>query len=73
LEGKLADEQVGALLILPDFPEGDGSGAEAVGLLDSSGHGGSLPGDLLSDQLLAGDLLGSGFACSLLCASHFNQ
>ena len=58
LEGKLADEEVGGFLVLPDLPEGDGSGLEAVGLLNTSGDGGGFPGDLLGNQLFPGHLLG---------------
>ena len=49
LEGQLADEEIGGLLVLPDLPEGYGSGLEAVGLLDTGGDGSGFPGDLLSD------------------------
>jgi len=70
LEGQLSDEQVSWLLVLPDLPEGDCSGFEAVGLLDAGGDGGRLPGDLLGNELLPGDLLGSGLPCSLFCSSH---
>ena len=37
LEGELADQQLGGLLVATDFTEGDGTGAEPVGLLDTSG------------------------------------
>jgi hypothetical protein len=36
LEGKLANEEFSGLLIPPDFTEGDGSGAESMGLLDTT-------------------------------------
>jgi hypothetical protein len=36
LEGKLPDKQLSGLLVTPDFTKGDGSGAEPVGLLDTS-------------------------------------
>lgn len=70
LEGELPDEQVGGLLVLPDLPQGHGSGAEPVGLLHAGGDWGSLSGDLLGDQLLSGDLLSSGFPCGLFCPCH---
>lgn len=38
LERKLSQKQVGALLVLSDFSDGDGSWSESVWLLDSS-HG----------------------------------
>ena len=46
LEGELADEELGGLLVLADLAEGDGAGAVAVGLLDASGGGGRLAGGL---------------------------
>ena len=46
LEGQLADEELGGLLVPADLAEGDGSRAVAVGLLDSSGRRGGLPGCL---------------------------
>src|SRR5690606_12426980 len=46
LEGELAEQQLSALLVAADLAESDGSGAEAVGLLDSSGSGASLAGGL---------------------------
>ena len=39
LEGELADEQLGGLLVAPDFTERDGSGPETMRLLDTSGGG----------------------------------
>ena len=39
LEGELANQELGRLLVAPDFTEGDGSGPEAVRLLDTSGGG----------------------------------
>lgn len=70
LEGQLADEEVSGLLVLPDFPEGHCSGFEPVGLLDSGGHWGGLPGDLLGHQLLPWHLLGGGFSGCLFCSGH---
>jgi hypothetical protein len=55
-----------------DLTEGDGSGFEAVGLLESGGDGGRLTGHLLGHQLLAGHFLGSRLAGSLLCSGHQN-
>ena len=71
LEGEFSDQEVGRLLVLPDFSQGDGSGFEPVGLLDAGGDWGSLPGDLLGNELLPGDLLGSGFSGSLFGSGHF--
>ena len=39
LEGELADEEVGGLLVTADLTESDGTGAVAVGLLDAAGGG----------------------------------
>ena len=36
LEGKLTDEELGALLVPPDLPEGDGTRPVPMGLLDTS-------------------------------------
>ena len=46
LEGELADQQVGGLLVPADLAEGDGSGAVPVGLLHASGGGGGLASGL---------------------------
>ena len=37
LEGQLADQQLGALLVSADLTQSDGAGPVAVGLLDSAG------------------------------------
>ena len=55
LEGGLADEEVGGLLVLADLAEGDGAGAVAVGLLDASGGGGGLAGGLGGELLVVGE------------------
>ena len=68
LERKLADQQIGTLLVTTDLTESDGSRTVSVRLLDSSsGWGrltGSLGGDLLTMSLssgrFTGSLLGSG-------------
>ena len=59
LEGELSDEEVSGLLVLPDLSEGNCSGFESVGLLDTGGHGRRLSGDLLGNKLLSWHLLGS--------------
>ena len=38
LEGELADEELGRLLVATNFTEGDGTGPEAMGLLDTTGR-----------------------------------
>ena len=69
LEGELADEEVGRLLVPADLAEGDGSGAVAVGLLHASGGGGGLA-SCLGGELLAGGLASGGLACGLLGTGH---
>ena len=58
LEGQLANEKLGALLVATDFTEGDGSRAEAVRLLHAACRRRRLAG------LLGGELLARGFATS---------
>ena len=58
LEGDLADEELGGLLLPADFAQGDGTGAVPVRLLDSARRhpvGGGLAGRFRS-QLLTGCL-----------------
>jgi len=71
LEGKLTDEELGTLLVPADLAKGDGSGAVPVGLLDSSGGRGRLPGSL-GGQLLPGGLASGRLACGLLSTGHFD-
>ena len=47
LEGSLADQKIGRLLVLADLTKSDGTGAVSVGLLDTSGSWGGLAGSLL--------------------------
>jgi len=70
LEGKLPDEELSGLLVSPDLTESHSSGPVSVGLLDSSGGGGGLPGGL-SGQLLPGSLSSGGLTGGLLCTGHF--
>jgi len=69
LEGQLADEQLGGLLVTPDLTEGDCAGPVTVGLLDSSGGGRRLPGGL-GGQLLPGGLASGGLTGGLLGTGH---
>jgi hypothetical protein len=55
LEGELADQELGGLLVTSDLTKSDGSGSVSVGLLDTSGGGGALAGSL-GGELLAGSL-----------------
>ena len=72
LEGKFSDKEISWFLIFSDFPKSNCSGFESVRLLDASGDWSRLPGDLLSNKLLSGDLLGSGFPGGLFSSSHCN-
>lgn len=69
LEGKLADEQFGGLLVAPDLTKSDGTGPVPVGLLDTSGGGCRLTGSL-GGELLARGLASGGLTGSLLGTSH---
>ena len=62
LEGQLADEKLGRLLVTTDLTESDGTRLVAVGLLDTTGRGGGLAGGLGS-ELLTRSLATSGLAC----------
>jgi hypothetical protein len=66
LERELADEELGALLVATDLTEGDGTGAEAMGLLDTTGRLGRALAGLLGGELLAGRLASGRLACGLL-------
>ena len=69
LEGGLAVEQVGGLLVASDLAQGDGSGAVTVGLLHAAGVG-SRMASLFGGQMLAGRLASDGPAGGLLGACH---
>ena len=69
LEGQLADEELGGLLVPPDLSEGNGSGPVSVGLLDSTGGRGGFPGGL-GGQLFTRSLSSGGFTSGLLGTSH---
>jgi hypothetical protein len=69
LERQLADQQLGALLVLANLTEGDGAGAETVGLLHSAGGRGRLARSL-SGQLLPWRLAAGGLPRRLLGACH---
>ena len=69
LEWELSDEKLCGLLILSDLSQGDGTRSVSVGLLDSSGGGGGLPGGL-GGELFAGRLASGRLASSLLGAGH---
>ena len=65
MEWKFADEELSALLVTTDFTESDGSRAEAMRLLHTTGLRGSLT-RLLGRELLAWRLATSRFAGGLL-------
>ena len=69
LEGELADEQLGGLLVSPDLTESHCSWPVSVGLLDSAGGRGGLASSL-GGQLLPGGLASGGFTSGLLGTSH---
>merc|ERR1712131_566456 len=46
LEGQLADQELSGLLVTTDLTESDSSGPVPVGLLDTTGGRGGLPGSL---------------------------
>ncbi len=70
LEGELANEQVGRLLVATDLTKRDGSGAVTVGFLDASGGGRGLASGL-GGELLAGRFASGGLAGGLLGTGHF--
>ena len=72
LEGELADEQLGRLLVAADFTKGDGTRAVAMGLLHASGSRGGLAGGL-GGELFAWGLSTSGFTSGLLGTSHLGS
>ncbi|KAG6382519.1 hypothetical protein SASPL_157813 [Salvia splendens] len=72
LERQLADEELSGLLVLPDLTKRDGSGAEAVGLLDAAGGGSGLPG-CLGGELLPRRLAAGGLASGLLGMCEFGR
>ena len=68
LEGKLADQEIGRLLVAADLTESHGTGAVPVGLLDTTSGGGALAGGL-GGELLAGGFASGRFAGGLLGTS----
>jgi hypothetical protein len=62
LEGQLADEELGRLLVATNLTESDGTRLVAVRLLDTTGRGCGLASGL-GGELLTGSLAASGLAC----------
>ena len=69
LEGQLADQQLGALLVTTDLTESDCSWPVTVRFLDTSGSWGTLASGL-GGQLLAWSLSSGRFTSGLLGTSH---
>jgi hypothetical protein len=65
LEGKLADQELGRLLVTTDLTESDGTRLVAVRLLDTTGRGGGFASGL-GGELLTGSLATSGLACMIV-------
>ena len=69
LEGELADQKLGGLLVPPDLPEGHRARPVPVGLLDSA-SGRSRLASSLGGQLLPGGLASCGLPRGLLGSGH---
>jgi len=69
LEGELADQKLGGLLVTTDLTESDGTGAITMGLLHTSGGGGRLAGSL-GGELLPGGLASGRLTSGLLGTGH---
>ena len=72
LEGQLADEQLGRLLVATDLTKSDGTGAVTMRFLDAASGRRALASGL-GGQLLAGRLATGGFASGLLGTGHFQR
>ena len=72
LEGQLADEQLGRLLVATDLTKSDGTGAVTMGFLDAASCGRALASGL-GGQLFAGRLATGGFSSGLLSTGHFDR
>ena len=69
LEWELPEEEVSGLLVSSDFSEGNGTGSESVGFLDTTSGGGGLAGGFSGKSFL-GSLGGGGFSSSLFGTGH---
>lgn len=69
LEGQLADQQLGALLVTTDLAERDCTGPVTMGLLDAAGRRSALA-SRLRGELLAWSLSTGRLACGLLRTCH---
>merc|ERR1719150_3431683 len=69
LEGQLADQKLGRLLVTTDFTESHGTRTITMWFLHSSGSGSRFPGSFGS-QLFARSLSSGGFTGGLFSTSH---
>jgi len=69
LEGQLADQKLGGLLVTTDLTESHCTGPVTMGLLHTSGGRGALASGL-GGQLLAWGFASSRFTGGLLCTCH---
>ena len=69
LEGQLADQQLGALLVATDLAKCDGAGPVTMGLLDAAGRGRALTSGLRG-ELLPGRFASGRLASGLLGTCH---
>ena len=69
LEGQLADQQLGALLVATNLTQGNSSRPVSVGFLDATSSRGTLTGRFGS-QLLPGGFSTGTLSCRLFGASH---
>ena len=72
LERKLADEELGALLVTTDLTESDGTGPVPVGLLHSTGSRGGFASSL-GGKLLARGFPSGRFTGGLLGTGHLDD
>ena len=70
LERELSQKEISRFLIFSDFSEGNGTGSESVGFLDTSGGGGGLS-SLLGSKGFSWSFLSSGFSSGQFSSSHF--
>ncbi|CAG5917132.1 unnamed protein product [Menidia menidia] len=71
LEGQLADQQFGGLLVAADLPQSHGAGPVTVGLLHAAGGRGALTGGL-GGELFPGGFASGGLTGGLLGSGHFH-
>ncbi len=69
LEGQLADQQLGGLLIATDLSQSHGAGPVAMRLLDAAGGRGAFTGGF-SSELLPRRFASGGFTSCLLSSCH---